>query len=196
MQRHSLTRLHASPQLCTPRNIATAQHISWLCAGPAALCSTGQRAAQSTLAGGGSSRNNSVVLARLVVSQAAHADNEQRGADVSALDAAPALAAAASRAVASSAAAAAAANNHHQQWPGGRQQQQQKQQQPPGVLVRPTAVAPSHLRELLQQQITGASCWQDLQALLTGRRSSLTLKHLAHIAGRVGQKLVMVCCVL
>jgi hypothetical protein len=64
-------------------------------------------------------------------------------------------------------------------------QQQQQQQQPGRQLLRPTAVQPAHLRELLQQQITSATCCADLHELLVGRQQVLTLKHLAYMVQQV-----------
>jgi hypothetical protein len=52
-------------------------------------------------------------------------------------------------------------------------------------LVRPTAVQPAHLRELLQQQIERATCWAELHELLLGRRQVLTLKHMAYMVKQV-----------
>jgi hypothetical protein len=66
-----------------------------------------------------------------------------------------------------------------------QQQQQQQWRQQPRSLVRPAALQPTHLRELLQQQIISANCWQELQQLLVARRQVLTLKHLACIVKQV-----------
>lgn len=174
-----------------------------------------------TCGGGAQQQLAAQLLARLVGCQACNSDTEQWPADVAELDAAPALAAAAAAAASCGPAqldrqlqpqqhwsAPSAALQHPnnpttipEQLAAAAQQPQprsnhqldtQRLQGPSRQLLRPAAVSPTHLRELLQQQITCASCWQELQELLLGRRQVLTLKHLAHIVKKVcraaGQK--------
>jgi hypothetical protein len=75
-------------------------------------------------------------------------------------------------------------------------QQQQQQKQPGRQLLRPTAVQPAHLRELLQQQITSATCCSELHELLLGRQQVLTLKHLSCMVQQVGASACTWLCVL
>lgn len=165
--------------------------------------------------GGAQQQLAAQLLARLVGCQVCNSDTEQWTSDVARLDAAPALAAAAAAAAASCgpsqldrqlqpqqhSSAPSAALQHPsnpttvpEQLPAPAQQPQprsnhllgtQRLQGSSRQLLRPAAVSPAHLRELLQQQITCASCWQELQELLLGRRQVLTLKHLAYIVKKV-----------
>ncbi|KAF8071002.1 TBC2 [Scenedesmus sp. PABB004] len=49
----------------------------------------------------------------------------------------------------------------------------------PPRLRRPEGVSAQAMRQLLQQQVQGATSWQQLQQLLHGRRELLSLKHLS-----------------
>jgi hypothetical protein len=116
--------------------------------------------------------------------RASGTDSEQWLYDVADIDAAPQLAAAAA---ASAAAAVAEAPRHAstsgssrqaaalQQGPRPPHQQHQQQH----WLHRPAAPRSGPaLREMLQQQISWSTSWQQLATLLGSRQAQLTLKHL------------------
>lgn len=111
--------------------------------------------------------------------------NEQWVVDVGAYDAAPALADAAHAAIAASLQPDHHQHKHRRHKPTLQQHFDKQHQGSTSSLLRPTAIPPTLMRKMLQQQIDSATNIWELQELLEGRREMLTLKHLACIVKRV-----------